>query len=95
MQYPMLVRMAGRAVGAWAAESPAVADWPRWRGPDGHGWAAFAASRSWMTWRTGGLSRKAPKEVVNGKPWAEFNKDKETITVPRGLTSTVTVTAQY
>ena len=56
-------------------------------------------------------SRKAPKEVVlrfrhpksapikgvtvNGKPWTEFNKDKETITLLRGLTGTVTVTAQY
>jgi hypothetical protein len=56
-------------------------------------------------------ARKAPKEVVlrfrhpkaapikavtvNGKPWTEFNKDKETITLPRGLTGTVTVTAQY
>jgi hypothetical protein len=55
-------------------------------------------------------SRKAPKEVilrfrhpksapikgviVNGKPWTEFNKDKETITL-KGLTGTVTVTAQY
>jgi hypothetical protein len=55
-------------------------------------------------------ARKAPKEVVlrfrhpksapikgvtvNGKPWTEFNKDKETITL-KGLTGTVTVTAQY
>jgi hypothetical protein len=55
-------------------------------------------------------SRKAPKEVVlrfrhpksapikgvtvNGKPWTEFNKDKETITL-KGLTGQVTVTAQY
>jgi hypothetical protein len=55
-------------------------------------------------------SRKAPKEVVlrfrhpksapikgvtvNGKPWTEFNKDKETIAL-RGLTGTVAVTAQY
>jgi hypothetical protein len=55
-------------------------------------------------------TRKAPKEVVlrfrhpksapikgvivNGKPWTEFNKDKETITL-KGLTGTVTVTAQY
>ena len=55
-------------------------------------------------------SRKAPKEVilrfrhptstpvkgvtVNGKPWTEFNKDKETITL-KGLTGTVAVTAQY
>jgi hypothetical protein len=55
-------------------------------------------------------ARKAPKEVVlrfrhpksspikavtvNGKPWTEFNKDKETITF-KGLTGTVTVTAQY
>jgi hypothetical protein len=30
----------------------------------------------------------------NGKPWTEFNKDKETITV-MGLTGTVAVTAQY
>jgi hypothetical protein len=55
-------------------------------------------------------SRKAPKEVVlrfrhpksapikavtvNGKPWTEFNKDKETITL-KGLTDQVTVTTQY
>jgi hypothetical protein len=55
-------------------------------------------------------SRKAPKEVtlrlrhpkaapiksvtVNGKPWSEFNTDKETITL-KGLAGTVTVTAQY
>ena len=55
-------------------------------------------------------SRKAPKEVVlrfrhpkaapikgvtvNGKPWTEFDKDKETITL-KGLTGTVTVTATY
>ena len=55
-------------------------------------------------------SRKAPKEVVlrfrhptsapikgvtvNGKEWKEFNPDKETITL-KGLTGTVTVTAQY
>jgi len=55
-------------------------------------------------------ARKAPKEVVlrfrhpksapvksvtvNGKPWTEFNKDKETITL-KGLTGTVTLTAQY
>ena len=56
-------------------------------------------------------ARKAPKEVilrfrhpksaptksvtVNGKPWTEFNKDKETITLPRDLTGTVAVTAHY
>jgi hypothetical protein len=55
-------------------------------------------------------TRKAPKEVVlrfrhpktasikavtvNGKPWTEFNKDKETITL-KGLTGNVAVTAQY
>jgi hypothetical protein len=55
-------------------------------------------------------SRKAPKEVVlrfrhpksapiqsvtvNGKPWTEFNKDKEAITL-EGLTGQVAVTAQY
>ena len=55
-------------------------------------------------------ARKAPKEVVlrfrhpksapikgvtvNGKPWTEFNKDKETITL-KGLTGQVAVTAQY
>jgi len=55
-------------------------------------------------------ARKAPKEVIlrfrhpktapiksvtiNGKPWTEFNKDKETITL-KGLTGTVAVTAQY
>jgi hypothetical protein len=55
-------------------------------------------------------SRKSPKEVVlrfrhpksapikgvtvNGKPWTESNKHKETITL-KGLTGTVTVTAQY
>jgi hypothetical protein len=55
-------------------------------------------------------SRKAPKEVilrlrhpktapiksvtVNGKPWTEFNKDKETIAL-KDLTGTVTVTVQY
>jgi hypothetical protein len=55
-------------------------------------------------------TRKAPKELVlrfrhpkstpikavtvNGKPWTEFNKDKETITL-KGLTGTVAVTAQY
>jgi hypothetical protein len=55
-------------------------------------------------------TRKAPKEVVlrlrhpksapiktvtvNGRPWTEFNKDKETITL-RDLTGTVTVTAQF
>lgn len=55
-------------------------------------------------------SRKAPKEVVlrfrhpkaapikgvavNGKPWTEFDKDKETITL-KGLTGTVAVTATY
>jgi hypothetical protein len=55
-------------------------------------------------------ARKAPKEVVlrfrhpksapikgvtvNGKPWTEFNKDKETITL-KGLTGAVAVTAQY
>jgi len=30
-----------------------------------------------------------------GKPWTEFNKHKETITLLRGLTGTVAVTAQY
>jgi hypothetical protein len=55
-------------------------------------------------------SRKAPKEVVlrlrhpksapiksvtvNGKPWSEFNKDKETITL-KGQAGTVAVAAQY
>jgi len=55
-------------------------------------------------------SRRRPKEVVlrfrhpksapiksvtvNGKPWTEFNKDKETITL-KGLTGNVAVTAQY
>ena len=55
-------------------------------------------------------TRKAPKEVVlrfrhpktapiktvtvNSKPWTEFNKEKETITL-KGLTGTVAVTAQY
>jgi hypothetical protein len=55
-------------------------------------------------------SRQAPKEVVlrfrhpkaapmksvtvNGKPWTEFNKDKETIAL-KGLAGTVAVTAQY
>ena len=55
-------------------------------------------------------SRKSPKEVilrfrhpksapikgvtVNGQPWTEFNKDKETVTL-KGLTGTVAVTAQY
>jgi hypothetical protein len=55
-------------------------------------------------------ARKAPKEVilrfrhpksapmkgvtVNGKPWTEFNKDKETITL-KGLTGQVSVTARY
>jgi hypothetical protein len=55
-------------------------------------------------------TRKAPKEVVlrfrhpkatpikavtvNGKPWTEYNKDKETITL-KGLTGQVAVTAQY
>jgi hypothetical protein len=55
-------------------------------------------------------ARKAPKEVVlrfrhpkaapiknvavNGKPWTEFNQDKETITL-MGLNGTVAVTAQY
>jgi hypothetical protein len=32
--------------------------------------------------------------AVNGKPWTEYNKDKETITL-KGLTGTVAVTAQY
>jgi len=32
--------------------------------------------------------------TVNGKPWTEFNKDKETITL-KDLTGTVVVTAQY
>jgi len=32
--------------------------------------------------------------TVNGKPWTSYDKDKETITL-RGLTGTVTVTAQY
>jgi hypothetical protein len=55
-------------------------------------------------------ARKAPKEVVlrfrhpksapikgvtvNGKPWTEFNKDKETI-ILKDLTGTVAVTATY
>ena len=55
-------------------------------------------------------SRKPPKEVVlrfrhpksapikavtvNGKPWTEFNKDKETIAL-KGLTGRVAVTARY
>ena len=55
-------------------------------------------------------SRKAAKEVVlrfrhpkaasieavtvNAKPWTEFNKEKETITL-KGLTGQVAVTAQY
>ena len=30
-----------------------------------------------------------------GMPWTEFNKDKETITLLRGLTGTVALTAQY
>ena len=33
--------------------------------------------------------------TINGKPWTEFNKDKETITLPRGLTGNAAVTAQY
>jgi hypothetical protein len=32
--------------------------------------------------------------TVNGKPWAEFDKAEETI-ILKGLTGTVTVTAQY
>ena len=32
--------------------------------------------------------------TVNGKPWTEFNKDKETITL-KGLTGTAAVTATY
>ena len=32
--------------------------------------------------------------TVNGKPWTEYNKDKETITL-KGLTGTVAVTATY
>jgi hypothetical protein len=32
--------------------------------------------------------------TVNGKPWTEFNRDKETIAL-KGLTGTVAVTAQY
>ena len=32
--------------------------------------------------------------TVNGKPWTQLNKDKETITL-NGLTGTVAVTAQY
>jgi hypothetical protein len=55
-------------------------------------------------------SRKEPKDVVlrfrhpksapitsvtvNGKPWTEFNREKETITL-KGLTGQVAVTAQY
>jgi hypothetical protein len=55
-------------------------------------------------------SRKTPKEVVlrfrhpksapikgvtvNGKPWTDYNMDKETITL-KGLTGQVAVTAQY
>jgi hypothetical protein len=55
-------------------------------------------------------SRQAPRDValrfrhptaapikgvtINGKPWTEFNKDKETITL-KGLTGTVAVRAQY
>jgi hypothetical protein len=55
-------------------------------------------------------ARKPPKEVVlrfrhpksapiksvtvNGNPWTEFNKDKETITL-KGLSGTVTLTTQY
>ena len=55
-------------------------------------------------------ARKSPKEVVlrfrhpksapiksvtvNGKPWTEYNKDKETITL-KGLTGDVAVTAEY
>lgn len=55
-------------------------------------------------------ARKAPKEVlmrfrhpksspiksvtVTGKPWSEFNKDQETISL-KGLTGAVAVTAQY
>jgi len=33
--------------------------------------------------------------IVNGKPWTEFIKDKETITLLRGLSGTVAVTARY
>lgn len=32
--------------------------------------------------------------TVNGKPWTDFNQDKETITL-KDLTGTDTVTAQY
>jgi hypothetical protein len=32
--------------------------------------------------------------TVNGKPWTEFNKDKETITL-KGLSGTVAVSAEY
>ena len=32
--------------------------------------------------------------TVNGKPWADYNKDNETITL-KGLTDQVAVTAQY
>ncbi len=34
------------------------------------------------------------RAVDNGKPWTEFNPDKETI-VLKDLTGTVAVTAQY
>lgn len=33
--------------------------------------------------------------TVNAKPWTEFNKSNETITLLRGLAGTVTVTAKY
>ena len=39
-------------------------------------------------------SGEGRRRQTSGKPWTEFNKDKETITL-KGLTGTVAVTAQY
>jgi len=38
--------------------------------------------------------RASSSTAVNGKPWTEFYKDKETITL-KDLTDQVAVTAQY
>jgi hypothetical protein len=42
------------------------------------------------------VAKSAPIKgvTVSGKPWSEFNKDRETI-ILTGLTGTVAVTAQY
>ena len=62
----------------------------------GNAWVAGVTSKS-VTVNGPSTPSAGSGQAGSGdaKPWTEFNKDKETITLLRGLTGTVTVTAQY